>query len=211
MKEHQLRPRQKRRFRPKTTQSHHPHRIAPNLLVEPARAPDQPNQIWVADITYLPSQNGQSWFYLAVEMDLYSRRIAGWKVGSNLQSGLIEEAFIKAFRRHGLAPSIHHSDRGVQYAADCFQSLLRAYSVSPSMSRRANCYDNAAMESFFATLKAECFAHHLPADLQEATTMLFDYIETFYNPRRLHSSLRFLAPTQFERLFNQPSPLQKVT
>lgn len=204
MKQCQLRPRQKRRFRPKTTQSKQGRPVAPNRLLELSPVVEKPDQVWVADLTYLPAQGGQKWFYLALEMDLYSRLIVGWKVGLSLQSGLIEEAFTQAVVRYGLAPEIHHSDRGVQYASESFQNLLAAYQVSPSMSRRANCYDNAAMESFLATLKAECFGHHWPADLKEATTMLFDYIETFYNTRRIHSSLGFLTPTQFEKQF-QPS------
>jgi putative transposase len=196
-----LQPLQKRRFRPKTTQSSHAEPIAPNRLNQLAQAPSAPNQVWCADITYLPTLE-EGWLYLAAEMDLCSKRIAGWKLDDSLAAPLVVEAFQRAVSSWS-APALHHSDRGVQYAAQDFRQVLQIYHVIPSMSRKANCYDNAAMESFFATLKTECFQNRIPKNRAQAHAMLFDYIETFYNPKRLHSSLGYLAPLEFENLLHQ--------
>ena len=188
-----LRAIQKRRFRPQTTQSRHNEPIAPNRLKERLEEPTGPHEVWLADITYLPTLN-QGWLYLAVEMDLYSRSIVGWKLGSCLAAPLAIEAFQRAVKAWAIAPQIHHSDRGVQYAASTFRQLLKTYGVCSSMSRRANPYDNAVMESFFATLKTECFQQLVPLDQAQAQRLLFDYIESFYNPKRLHSALAYRAP-----------------
>jgi len=196
-----LKPLQKRRFRPKTTQSSHAEPIAPNRLNQLAEAPGAPNQVWCADITYLPTLE-EGWLYLAAEMDLCSKRIAGWKLDDSLAAPLVVEAFQRAVSSWS-APALHHSDRGVQYAAQDFRQVLQIYHVIPSMSRKANCYDNAAMESFFATLKTECFQNRIPKNRAQAHAMLFDYIETFYNPKRLHSSLGYLSPLEFENLLHQ--------
>jgi putative transposase len=196
-----LQPLQKRRFRPKTTQSSHAEPIAPNRLNQLAQAPSAPNQVWCADITYLPTLE-EGWLYLAAEMDLCSKRIAGWKLDDSLAAPLVVEAFQRAVSSWS-APALHHSDRGVQYAAQDFRQVLQIYHVIPSMSRKANCYDNAAMESFFATLKTECFQNRIPKNRAQAHAMLFDYIETFYNPKRLHSSLGYLSPLEFENLLHQ--------
>ena len=196
-----LKPLQKRRFRPKTTQSSHAEPIAPNRLNQLAEAPGAPNQVWCADITYLPTLE-EGWLYLAAEMDLCSKRIAGWKLDDSLAAPLVVEAFQRAVSSWS-APALHHSDRGVQYAAQDFRQVLQIYHVIPSMSRKANCYDNAAMESFFATLKTECFQNRIPKNRAQAQAMLFDYIETFYNPKRLHSSLGYLSPLEFENLLHQ--------
>jgi putative transposase len=187
---------QKRRFRPQTTQSRHDHPIAPNRLKELPEPPQRPNQIWTGDITYIPSQE-DGWLYLAAEMDLCSKRLAGWKLDSSLTAPLVVEAFARAVKNWS-APKLHHSDRGVQYAAQDFRQALKSHEVIPSMSRKACCYDNAAMESFFATLKTECFQNRIPKNRVEAHAMLFDYIETFYNPKRLHSALGYLSPLEFE-------------
>jgi putative transposase len=187
---------QKRRFRPQTTQSRHDHPIAPNRLKELPEPPQRPNQIWTGDITYIPSQE-DGWLYLAAELDLCSKRLAGWKLDSSLTAPLVVEAFARAVKNWS-APKLHHSDRGVQYAAQDFRQALKSHEVIPSMSRRACCYDNAAMESFFATLKTECFQNRIPKNRVEAHAMLFDYIETFYNPKRLHSALGYLSPLEFE-------------
>jgi transposase InsO family protein len=165
------------------------------------QAPQRPNEIWAADITYLPTLE-EGWLYLAAEMDLCSKRIAGWKLDDSLAAPLVIEAFQRAVSSWS-APALHHSDRGVQYAAQDFRQRLNIYGVTPSMSRKANCYDNAAMESFFATLKTECFQNRIPKNRAQAQAMLFDYIETFYNPKRLHSSLGYLSPLEFETLLHQ--------
>ena len=190
---------QKRRFRPTTTQSRHDQPLAPNRLKQLAQRPSVPNQVWCADLTYLPSQK-EGWLYLAAELDLCSRRLVGWKLSTSSTTPLVKEAFERAVKRWSLCPKIHHSDRGVQYASNSFTQLLNSHQVLASMSRKGHCYDNAAIESFWATLKAECFHHQIPLDLPHAQALLFDYIETFYNPLRLHSALGYLSPLEFENL-----------
>ena len=192
-----LRPVQKRRSRPRTTQSLHREPIAPNRLKQLPLPPSAPNQVWCADITYLPSQE-DGWLYLAAELDLCSKRLVGWKLSPSLATPLVEEAFQRALKLWPGGPELHHSDRGIQYASSAFRQLLHSNQVTLSMSRKACCYDNAAMESFWATLKAECFQGQIPRNLKHAQAMLFDYIETFYNPTRLHSSLGYLSPIEFE-------------
>jgi putative transposase len=192
-----LEARQKRRFRPRTTQSRHAEPIAPNRLAQLPEAPARPNQVWTADLTYLPTLE-EGWCYLAVELDHCSRRVAGWSLGDSLATPLVSEAFERAVRAWSAAPELHHSDRGCQYASAEFRRLLARHRSRPSMSRPACPYDNAFMESFFATLKTECFGERVPRNRAEAQTLLFDYIETFYNPRRLHSALGYLSPLEFE-------------
>jgi len=193
-----LQPVQKCRFRPKTTQSLHHEPIAPNRLNQLPLPLSAPNQVWCADLTYLPSQQ-DGWLYLAAELDLCSKRLLGWKLSTSLASSVVQEAFERALKLWSVAPQIHHSDRGVQYASSSFRQLLDSYQVSASMSRKACCYDNAAMESFWATLKTECFHDQIPLNLKQAQATLFDYIETFYNPIRLHSSLGYLSPIEYEK------------
>ncbi|GEP46483.1 transposase [Brevifollis gellanilyticus] len=201
MREQGLRVRQKRRFLPRTTVADPGVVPASNhLLARPA--PDKPNQVWVSDITYLPT--GEGWLYLAAEMDLCSRRILGWQTGESLATTLPASALDNALRSRGRHPGkdlLHHSDQGCQYASAVFRRRLHLHGITQSMSRRGNCYDNAAMESFWATLKTECFASTVPATRAQARSMVFDYIETFYNPVRLHSSLDFLSPVAFELSF----------
>jgi putative transposase len=191
-----LRAIQKRRFRPRTTQSAHERPISPNRLKERAEPAAEPHEVWVSDITYLPTAE-QGWLFLAVEMDLYSRTIVGWKLADSLAAPIVLEAFQRAVKAWSV-PEIHHSDRGIQYAAGDFRRELKAYGVSSSMSAKANPYDNAVMESFFATLKTECFQNQIPQDRSQTKRMLFDYIESFYNPSRLHSALDYRAPLEFQ-------------
>jgi len=171
--------------------------IAPNRLSQLPLGPSAPNQVWCADLTYLPSQQ-DGWLYLAAELDLCSKRLLGWKLSTSLASSVVHEAFERARKLWSVAPHIHHSDRGVQYASSSFRQLLDSCQISASMSRKACCYDNAAMESFWATLKTECFHDQIPLNLKQAQATLFDYIETFYNPVRLHSSLGYLSPIEYE-------------
>jgi transposase InsO family protein len=138
---------QKRRFRPQTTQSRHAEPIAPNRLKELIQAPQRPYEVWAGDITYLPTLE-EGWLYLAAEMDLCSKRIAGWKLDDSLAAPLVVEAFQRAVSSWS-APTLHHSDRGVQYAAQDFRKTLQIYDVTPSMSRKACCYDNAANGKLF--------------------------------------------------------------
>jgi putative transposase len=192
-----LRALQKGRFRPRTTQSRHGRPVSVNRLRELPKAVEEPQQVWVADITYVPTQK-EGWVYLAVEMDLYSRAIVGWQLAPSLATPLVREAFQRAIKAWS-APRIHHSDRGIQYASAEFLRLLQGHGVNSSMSAKANPYDNAVMESFFATLKTECFQHKIPDDSLHAHQMLFDYIESFYNTQRLHSSLGYRSPLEVHR------------
>ena len=197
MRHQALRPRQKRAFVPRTTDSSQSRQPAPPRLLE-APAPTACGQIWASDITYIPTQEG--FLYLAAELDLYSRRIVGWATADSLETSLVLRALDRAVAAAAsISPSLlHHSDQGSQYASRDFTAALDQLGFAQSMSRRGNCYDNATMESFWATLKTECFAEHLPASRDAAKHLIFDYIETFYNPLRRHSSLGFLSPLQFE-------------
>jgi transposase InsO family protein len=197
MREQHLHVHQKRRFVPRTTVADKTSPAAPNHLLQ-RRAPQRLNEVWVTDITYLPTREG--WLYLAAEMDLCSRRIIGWSTHDTLGTELPNAALERALQARGSKQNglFHHSDRGCQYTSAEFRHRLKLRGITASMSRRANCYDNAAMESFWATLKAECFATIIPATRNQARSMLFDYIETFYNPVRLHSSLGFQSPVSFE-------------
>ena len=201
MRENRLSPRQKRRhFRPQTTDSNHRHAVAENWLAK-VPAPARPNQVWVADITYIDT--GEGWLYLAGLLDACSRRCVGWQTGESLDAGLATRAWQKAWHDRQPAPGLlHHSDRGVQYASGAMAALLAQGGATASMSRKGNCYDNAMMESFWATLKTECFAAETPPTRQAARLKIFDYIEGFYNRRRLHSSLGYQSPLAFERTFS---------
>ena len=200
MREHALRPRQKRRWRPQTTQSNHPHPVAENWLAK-VPTPERPDQVWVADITYIDT--GEGWLYLAGLLDACSRRCVGWQTGTSLEATLVTQAWQKAVQARRPGPGLlHHSDRGVQYASGAMMALLAEQGATASMSRRGNCYDNAMMESFWATLKTECFAGERPTTRQTAKLKIFDYIEGFYNRHRLHSSLSYLSPLAFERTFH---------
>ena len=203
MRSRGLRARQKRRFRPKTTQSDHKLPVAPNWLAKIPK-PDRPGQVWLADITYL--QTGEGWIYFSGILDHCSRRCLAWHADDSLESSLVATTWKKACNKQQLEPGLlHHSDRGVQYASTQFQSLLHSCGAAPSMSRKGNPYDNAIMESFFATLKTECFENQIPKSRREAKLILFDYIETFYNRYRLHSSLGYQSPLEFEKTFIRPN------
>jgi putative transposase len=194
---HGIRAKPKRPFRPRTTQSRHAQPIAPNRLKLLTR-PSQPDQVWVADITYIWTVAG--WVYLAAVMDLCSRKIVGWAIGPSLAAALVKEALKPALMARRPAPGLlHHSDRGIQYTSSALRALLHAWKALPSMSAKGNCYDNATMEAFWSTLKTELVHHSHFHDLPEARLAIFDYIETFYNPRRLHSALGFRSPVEFEQ------------
>ena len=194
-----LRARQRRRFVPRTTDNRHRWPVAPNRLGQ-RPAPNRPDQVWVADITYLSTTQG--FVYLACVLDRCSRRIVGWSLGRSLERGLVLHALRQALRtRRPAAGCLHHSDRGSQYASGDYQQLLVASQLQVSMSRAGNCYDNAVMESFWSTLKAEAL-HQPLADETAARQAVFDYIETFYNPKRRHSALGYRSPVDFEQQMN---------
>lgn len=198
MKKHGLQAKHKRSFR-RTTQSNHSYPIAPNRLARDFSA-TMPNQKWASDITYIATAEG--WLYLAVIIDLYSRRVVGWAMDTHLRTQLVVKALQMALMGRRIQPGlVHHSDRGSQYASQAYQALLTSYGIQASMSRRGDCYDNAPVESFFATLKREGIQGQLFATGQAAKLALFEYIEVFYNRSRLHSSLGYHSPAQFEHRF----------
>jgi transposase InsO family protein len=186
----------RRKRRPVTTQSRHDYPVAANILRRDFTAA-APNQKWLGDISYIDT--GEGFLYLASLEDVFSRQIVGWAMAEHLEAGLVERALRMALaRRQPAAGLLHHSDRGSQYASHDYRALLSQHEVIVSMSRPGNCYDNAMKESFFATLKTECASAPF-ATRADARTALFEYIEVFYNRRRLHSALGYLSPEQFEQ------------
>lgn len=198
MREQGICGRKKHRRRPSTTDSKHAHPPAPNLMREGAK-PTGPDQAWMTDITYI--NTGEGWLYLAAILDVWSRKVVGWACGPTLHTSLVLAALAMAKRNRKPPPGLrHHSDRGVQYACDEYRKALLAAAMICSMSRRGNCYDNAAMESFWSTLKTETgLDQSTPISRRAAELIVFDYIETFYNPKRRHSSLGYLSPVAFEK------------
>lgn len=196
MKQERIAAKTKRKFKA-TTHSRHRHPVAENLL-ERRFEQTAPNQAWVSDITYVATRQG--WLYLAVVMDLYSRRVVGWATARSLSSRLVVDALRRAIQRR-LPPRglLLHSDRGCQYASDHYQRLLNKHGIRCSMSRKANCWDNAVIESFFRTLKTELVYWQDFSTPQQATRSLFEYIECFYNARRRHSTLGYLSPLDYEQ------------
>jgi len=196
-----LRARERRRFR-RTTNSGHEMAITGNLLARQFSVA-QPDISWATDITYLWTLEG--WLYLAVILDLFSRRVVGWAISERLERGIALDALTMALRNrrppHGL---LHHSDRGSQYASHEYRQLLAANGMRSSMSRRGNCWDNAVAESFFATLKLELVYQTQWRTRADAHSAVFEYIELFYNRRRRHSALGYLSPEQFENRSHEP-------
>ena len=185
-----------KRFVPQTTDSNHDHPIAPNRLAE-APATTAPDQIWVADITYIQTQQG--WLYLAAVLDLYSRKVVGWAMSESIDTTLVLGALSMALLHRNPPPNLlFHSDRGVQYASGDFRTALAQANLIPSMSRKGNCYDNATMESFWSSLKLELIYRRNFTTHNQARSEIFDYIECFYNSRRSHSSINFQSPVDFE-------------
>lgn len=168
----------------------------PNLLDQNFVA-DQPNQVWLADITYIPTSEG--WLYLAVILDLFTRKVVGWAMRDHMRAELTIAALTMAIQRQRPgAGLIHHSDRGSQYAAGDYRDILQAAAIIQSMSRKGNCWDNAPMESFFGTLKTELVHHREYPDRDTARRDLFAYIEGYYNRRRIHSAIGYITPQQAE-------------
>jgi putative transposase len=196
MREANIRAKQRRRFVPRTTNSTHQKPVARNLLDRDFTA-SEPDRKWAADITYVPT--GQGWLYMAAILDVHSRKIVGWSMADHMESELVIDALRMAL--HHRQPGeglLHHSDRGVQYASDGYQHLLASHDITVSMSGRGDCWDNAIMESFWATLKTELIHLQSYATRSEAKQSIFEYIEVFYNRKRLHSSLGYVSPEAFE-------------
>lgn len=183
----------KKHKKPQSTNSNHKDPVFPNLL--PDQRVERPDQVWVADMTYL--RVGENWCYLAAILDLFLRRIVGWSVGQSPNTALTLAALTNALSTRE-APELHHSDRGCQYAA-AYRDALQSSGIEGSMSRKGNCYDNATMESFFGTLKTERVFHEEYSTLDELRGSLFNYIEMFYNTQRLHSSIGYKSPAELEK------------
>jgi transposase InsO family protein len=196
MQQNCMQARHKRRYRVVTTQADPSLPVAPNRLAQTFQA-SAPNQTWLSDITYVPTQEG--WLYLAAVMDLYSRRIVGWSLKETLATPLAMQALQMAVgRRRPPSAVVHHSDRGCQYASADYRAALITNGMQASMSRSGNCYDNAPMESFFATLKTELIHRCTFASRAAARQEIVNYIEGFYNPTRRHSALGYRSPMEFE-------------
>jgi transposase InsO family protein len=196
MREAGLVVRRRKSFRVQTTDASHQYPVAPNRLRQQFAVAGL-NRVWVADITHVPTREGP--LYLAAVLDLGSRRCVGWAMRPDLDGELTESALRMACAARRPAPGlIHHSDRGGQYAAASYQAVLAEFGLQPSMSRPANCYDNAVAESFFATLECELFVKHSWKTRSEARQAIFRYIETWYNLRRRHSALGYVSPAAYE-------------
>jgi transposase InsO family protein len=197
MAEHQMRHRLKRRFA-RTTDSRHKKRAARNVLKRDFTV-GLPNKAWASDITYLPTRRG--WVYLAVVIDLGTRKVVGWSVGRTMEQELVLRALRDAiFERRPEPGLVHHSDRGVQYASDEYRALLAEHEMVCSMSRKGNCWDNAVVESFFACLKREMRDDDIAADWRDAERRVFSYIAGHYNSSRLHSALDYVTPNRYEEM-----------
>lgn len=198
MQANQLQAKAKRKYKA-TTDSQHNLLLAPNLLQQRFRC-EKPNQIWASDITFIPTREG--WLYLAVTLDLYARKIVGWAMDKRMTRQLVIDALHMAYwRRKPAKGLIHHSDKGSQYASYDFQACLKHYGMVGSMSGTGNCYDNSVVETFFHTLKVELVHDGVFVTREQAKTAIFDYMEVFYNQQRLHSTLGYCSPEEFEQQY----------
>ena len=185
--------------RTRTTDSRHGYPIAPNRLARNFQAA-APGQVWLADLTYIPT--GEGWLYLAGILDMHTRKLVGWSMRDTLHTQIALQALTMAIERQKPAPGlIHHSDRGIQYAAEAYRAALAQSGITPSMSRKGDCYDNAPIESFWGILKTELIYHRRYQTRQEAIRDIREYIEIFYNRQRKQKKLGYLSPAAFERRF----------
>lgn len=192
-----IRAKTKKKFKA-TTNSKHDHPVAQNVLDREFDSPSKPNEVWLSDITYIWTSAG--WMYLAVVLDLFTRKVVGWSVDASMTSQLVLDALQQAVvRERPEGAVLCHSDRGSQYASEAYQQLLKERGFECSMSRKGNCWDNAPMESFFATLKKELIHHEQYHTRSEVRLSLFEYIEAFYNTIRKHSALGYKSPAQFQQ------------
>jgi transposase InsO family protein len=199
MQQQDLRGKKRRRYRV-TTNSEHTYPVAPNVLDRKFGIEEVggPNQVWVSDITYVPTREG--WLYLAIVLDLASRLVVGWSMGETLESKLAIDALDSALKRRSPPPGfLHHSDRGVQYASNEYRELLEEQQAVVSMSRKGNCWDNAVAESFFGTLEIELIEGADWHTRAEARTAIFEFVEVWYNRQRRHSRLEYLTPAEFDK------------
>jgi putative transposase len=200
MNQHGIAAKQKKRYK-QTTKANAAHPVAPNLL-DREFAAATPNEKWTADITYIPTREG--WLYLAVVLDLFSRRIVGWAMSARMTSDLVLDALSMAIQqRQPKSGLLHHTDRGSQYTGRPYQQMLKEHLFLISMSGTGNCYDNAPTESFFGTLKMERVHHLIYETRAEARTDIFFYIEAFYNRKRRHSTLGYVSPEAYEKAYYQ--------
>ena len=189
----------KRKFKA-TTQSNHKLPVAPNLLNQQFYDTTAPNQVWLADMTYIDTDEG--WLCLAAVKDLHTSELVGWSMNTRMTKGLVIDALRMAYqRKHPSSGLIHHSDRGCQYCSHAYQHLLKSHGIKPSMSRKGNCWDNSPMESFFAALKTECVYQQRFKTHEQARQTIFDCIEVFYNQTRRHQSIKNLSPADFNKQF----------
>ena len=196
MRQQALRARPRRRRLPPDSGERQTGAVAPNVLERSFNAP-APNRRWIADFTYIWTAEG--WLYVAAVIDLFSRRVVGWSMNASMTAELVTDALVMAIWRRGKPEAlIHHSDRGSQYTSDQFQRLMADHGVTCSMSRSGNVWDNAAMESFFSSLKTERIARKIYRSRDEARADVFDYIERFYNTKRRHSTIGYVSPMEFE-------------
>jgi putative transposase len=196
MRESSIRSKVARKFKARTTDSNHDHPVARNVLDRKFSAP-KPDAVWLCDITYIPT--GEGFLYLAGVMDLCSRKIVGWSMAGHLRVELVGAALEMATGARAPSPGlIHHSDRGVQYCCGEYRAELESWGMVASMSRVGDCYDNAPKESFWATLKKELMSDRTFATREEARAAIFEYIEVFYNRQRIHGSIGYVSPEQFE-------------
>ncbi len=201
MRKNKIRSKIKRKHKVTTTNSKHRFYVAANLLDQNFHA-ERPNQIWLSDITYLKVLN--KWMYLVVILDLFSRQVISWALSHDLSSDFVLAAIKKAVRRRNPEKGlIFHSDRGVQYASNDVAQYLEEHGIIQSMSRKGDCYDNAVSESFFNTFKSEFYVFENFVSVNDAYLKIFDYIDIFYNHKRIHSSLKYMSPVNFEKQFYQ--------
>jgi len=205
MKENNIQGVGKKKFKPQTTDSNHNYKVADRIFkIEEANEQVKiPNQYWGADITYIPTKEG--WLYLSIIIDFKTRKIAGYSMKDTMPAGLIDETIEMAVKRQGITLNnnlIFHSDRGSQYASDLIKEKLKLLNIKASMSRKGNCYDNAMTETFFKTLKSELIYREKFLTKEEARAAIFEYIEVWYNRKRLHSSLDYKTPEAYEREIN---------
>jgi len=193
--QHNIYARRRRRFII-TTRSRHTNGIAPNLLDRQFQVA-RPNRVWVGDVTFIATRKG--WLFLAVMIDLFSRKVVGWSMSNKNNKQLVKDCLLMSIQRRNPPPGlIHHTDRGVTYSADETRQLLARYDMVASMSRKGDCWDNAVAESFFGQLKNELICGYVFNTIEEGKSALFDYIEVFYNRQRIHQTLGYVTPEQFE-------------